>query len=211
MDHHRTMGVIVLTNVLETEPLGQDVVKLDGAKLPLPADAVTDHEVHLRPVKRGFSRAHEERQAHVLEHGLDFLLGPPPDVAVDALELGVGRVVLGQPHAVIGEPQRAEHVLGQLHRGPELPTDLLVGAEEVGVVLCEAADPGHARELARLFVAINRAELGQSQRQVAITPRLRGVNLDVVRTVHRLEQVLLVVAGFSRWQPMRSRYQAPSR
>ena len=103
--------------------------------------------------------------------------------------------MLGQPHAVIGEAQGAEHKLGQLHRGPELAAHLVVGAEQVGVVLGEAADPGHARDLARLLVAVYRAELGQTQGQVAIAPRLGGVDLDVVRTVHRLEQILLVVAG----------------
>ena len=70
-----------------------------------------------------------------------------------------------------------------------------MGAEQVGVVLGEAADPGQARQLARLLVAVDRAELGQPQRQVAIAARLRGVDLDVVRAVHRLEQVLLEVAG----------------
>jgi hypothetical protein len=65
--------------------------------------------------------------------------------------------------------------------------DLFLGAEEVGVVLGEAADAGHAVELAGLFPAIDGAELGEAHGQVAVGVRLRGEDLDVVRAVHRLQ------------------------
>ena len=45
---------------------------------------------------------------------------------------------------------------------------LLFGAEEVRVVLGEAADAGHAAEFAGLFPAIDGAEFGQADRQVAV-------------------------------------------
>ena len=116
------------------------------------------------------------------EHGFDLVLGPAPDVAVHALELGVSRVVLGQPHAVVGQSQRAQHVLGQLHGRLEFLADLVVSAEQVGIVLGEAADAGHAGELARLLVAVNRAELGQPQRadrdNSAAGPRKSGCGAD---------------------------------
>ena len=70
-----------------------------------------------------------------------------------------------------------------------------MGAKQVGIVLGEAADPGQPRQLARLLVAIDRAKLRQPHRQLAVAPRLGRVNLDVVRAVHRLEQVFLEVAG----------------
>ena len=40
-----------------------------------------------------------------------------------------------------------------------------------------------------LLVAVDGAELGQPHGQVAVAARLRRVDLDVVRAVHRLEQV----------------------
>ena len=64
---------------------------------------------------------------------------------------------------------------------------LLLGAEEVGVVLGEAAHAGHAVEFAGLLPAVDRAELGEAHGQVAVGVRLRGEDLDVVRAVHRLE------------------------
>ncbi len=90
-------------------------------------------------------------------------------------------------------PRVLEHELGHLDAAAELVRHLLVGAEEVGVVLREAADAGHAVELARLLVAIDGAELGQPHRQVAVAPRLALVDLHVVRAVHRLEQVALLL------------------
>ena len=53
-------------------------------------------------------------------------------------------------------------------------------------------------KLARLLVAIDRAELGQPHRQIAIAARLRFVDHDVVRAVHRLEQIVLVVGHLDR-------------
>ena len=76
---------------------------------------------------------------------------------------------------------------------PQLGLDLLGRDEQVGVVLGEAADAGHAGQLAGLLEAIDGAELGEPHRQVAVAARLRLVDLDVVRTVHRLEQVAFLV------------------
>ena len=94
-----------------------------------------------------------------------------------------------EPHAVVVQPERLQHELRHLDAAAELVGHLLFGAEDVGVVLGEAAHAGHAVQLARLLEAIHRAELGQPQRQVAVAPRLRLVDRDVVRAVHRLEQV----------------------
>ena len=61
----------------------------------------------------------------------------------------------------------------------------------MGVVLCKAADAGHTAEFAGLFPAVNGAELRQSNREVAVGMMIARVDLDVMRAVHRLEQVAL--------------------
>src|SRR5262245_62301757 len=65
----------------------------------------------------------------------------------------------------------------------------------MGVVLREATDACHAVELASFLEAIDRTELGQAQRQLAVAAALGLINLNMVRAVHRLEQIrfLLVV------------------
>ena len=76
--------------------------------------------------------------------------------------------------------------------------DLLVGAEEVGVVLGEAADAGHAAELAGFFPTVDGAELGEADREIAVAVVIAGVDLDVVRAVHRLEHEAVDGAFFER-------------
>ncbi len=62
------------------------------------------------------------------------------------------------------------------------------------VVLGEGPDAGHAAEFARLLPAIDRAEFGQADGQIAVGMFLAGKNLDVMRTIHRLEQVAVDLA-----------------
>ena len=98
--------------------------------------------------------------------------------------------------AVIGETENAKDVLDQFGGAAEFLLDLVGCAEDMGVVLGEAADASHAAELAGLFVAIDLAEFGEAHGEFPIAAGFGGVNLDVVRAIHRLEQILLVVGDF---------------
>jgi hypothetical protein len=55
VDHHRPVRLVVGAGVAQVEPLGQVVVHLHRAELPLAADHVLHHEVDLRPVERGLA------------------------------------------------------------------------------------------------------------------------------------------------------------
>ena len=177
---------------------GQVVVELHGAKLPLAADAVGHDEIGLRPVERRLAALDVQvGQVHLAAHLLQRRLGPLPVLgAADVLV--AGRIAEPQPHAVIVQPQRLQHELRHLDAAAELVGHLLLGAEDVGVVLREAAHPRHAVQLARLLETMHRAELGQPQRQVAVAPRLRLVDRDVVRAVHRPQQIALAFGHFDR-------------
>ena len=139
------------------------------------------------------------RQVHLAADRFQGRFGPLP-VLGGAHVLVAGRIAEAQPHAVVVQAQRLQHELGHLDAAAELVGHLLFGAEDVGVVLGEAADAGHAVQLARLLEAIDRAELGQPQRQLAIAPRLGLVDRDVVRAVHRL------AAGSAPASPARTRW-----
>ena len=130
-------------------------------------------------------------QAGFVEHAAQSRLRLLP-VLFAADVFVAGRIAERKLHAVILEADRLQHEQHKVERDAELVLDLLGRAEEMGVVLSEAADAEHAVEFARLLVAIDGAELGEPHRQVAVTPRLRFVNLNVVRAVHRLEQVPLL-------------------
>ena len=83
--------------------------------------------------------------------------------------------------------------LDQVESRAEFVFDLFRSAEEVRIVLGQPADAEHAVQFARLLVAVDGAEFCQPHRQLAVTPRLRFVDFDVVRAVHRLEQVALLL------------------
>ena len=85
-----------------------------------------------------------------------------------------------------------EHDVDHLH---ELLFELVRPAEDVGVVLREAAHARQSVQLAALFVAVNGAELGEAQRQILVRARFELVYFAVVRAVHRLEQELLALVG----------------
>ena len=180
VDHHRSVGEVVISGIVQAEPLGEHVVELDSPELPLSTDAIPDDEIGLRAIESGLSGGFVVRQLHLVEHRADVGLGFLPGLAGRALVLGVVGVAPGETEPIIGQAQTPEDELGQLHRVAKFLADLVRGAEQVGIVLGEASNTSQARELARLLVAIDGAKLGQADGEVAIAPRLRGEDLDVV-------------------------------
>ena len=65
--------------------------------------------------------------------------------------------------------------------------DLILGAEDVGVVLGDVADAQQAVQRAARLVAVHEAGLAVADRQVAVGAALVLVDLDVRRAVHGLE------------------------
>ena len=103
--------------------------------------------------------------------------------------LGVGRVAEGDLGRKVLEPERPEHQEREADDVLELAFDLVGPAEDVGVVDGKAADAREPAELARLLKAVDLPELRQAHREVAVRARRVGVDLRVVRAVHRLEEV----------------------
>ena len=65
----------------------------------------------------------------------------------------------------------------------------------MGVVLSERTHSGQSVQLAALLVAIYRAELRTTERQLLVGAGLGGEDHTVVGAVHRLEQILLTLFG----------------
>ncbi len=78
-----------------------------------------------------------------------------------------------------------------MQRADELAVHLLAGAEDVRVVLGHAPHAGQALQHAGHLVAVDRAELEEPHRQLAVGALMALVDEDVERAVHRLEVVLL--------------------
>ncbi len=82
------------------------------------------------------------------------------------------RIAQADADSVVGHAERGEHGFHERETALDFGGDLLLRAEEVGVVLGEAAHAGHAVEFAGLLPAIHGAELGEAHGQVAIGMRL---------------------------------------
>src|SRR5438445_5322676 len=55
VNHHRPVRAVIGADVFQVKELGQVVVKLHGAELPLTADAIAHDKVDLRSVERGLA------------------------------------------------------------------------------------------------------------------------------------------------------------
>ena len=108
-------------------------------------------------------------------------------------ELLIVRVPGAELDLELGEAECLEDRLGEVDAGFDLTFDLRGGAEDVGVVLGEAAHAQQAVHGARALVAVHVAELGVAHGQVAIALRRVFVDENVTRAVHRLQAVLGVV------------------
>ena len=191
MNHDRAVRFVIGAGVFQFESLWQIVVELDRSKLPLAADAVSNHEVGLRPVERGFAFALGEVQARVHKNFSKCLFGSVPQLRRTDILIGT-RVAFRKLHAVVVQADGVEYELDQVERVFEFFFNLLGSAEQVSVVLRQAADSKETIQLAGLLVSINRAEFSQPHGKVTVASLLRLIHLHVMRAVHRLEQVTLL-------------------
>src|SRR5712691_10247803 len=77
----------------------------------------------------------------------------------------------------------------QVDKRRHLGLDLLLGAENMRVVLDEMTYAHQAMQGAGGFVAMTRTELRQAQRQVAVTFQTLIKNLHMARAIHGLDGV----------------------
>jgi hypothetical protein len=141
---------VVGVGIGELELLRHVVVQLHRPQLPGAADRVGHVEVDLRPVEGSVAGVVLELEALVDERALEGRLRPVPHlVAADALLGARGQL----------EPRlEAEDVVdreAEVEAALDLLRDLLLGAEDVGVVLGYVADPQEPVERAARLVAVN--------------------------------------------------------
>ena len=195
VDHDRGVVAVVRADVAELEALRENVVNLDSAELPFATDDVFDHEVDFRAVEGGISGLFAEGDAEAFGGFATSRFGFVPVVWV-ANELRAVGITQTHANAVVFHPESFENDFDELEAAFDFVVELLGGAKNVGVVLSEATDTGHAVELAALFPAIDGAELSKAHGEISIAVRLAVEDLDVHRAIHRLEEKAFDVAGF---------------
>src|SRR5438094_6340358 len=143
VDHHWPMRAIVGADVFQLKALGQIVVELNGAELPLAADAIPDHEVNLWTIEGRLAYFRRIVHAHILDDIENGPLGVVP-VLFAAHVLVALRIAQADANSVVLQAQRGENEQHQLDVASHLRLDLLGSDEQVRVVLSEAADASHA-------------------------------------------------------------------
>ena len=165
VEHDRAVLGVVLADVGEVEALGRDVVELDGAQLPLAADAVGDVEVDLRAVERAVARLELVRQARASSSAALSAASARSQSASSPMRFS-GRVAslrrVLEPERVVDAGRAAAT------KRFDLVGDLILGAVDVRVVLRELAHAGEAAERARRLVAVQHVLGVQAQRQLAV-------------------------------------------
>ncbi len=141
VDHHRPMLGVVGAGVDQAKALRHVEVHLDGTELPGAAERIGHVHVDLGTVERAVALVEVVLQplvlqpltsaASLLSHSssdADPLLGPRRKLQSDI------------------EPEDPVSGHGEVHARPDLLLELVLGTEDVGVVLSEMPDPEQAVE-----------------------------------------------------------------
>ena len=193
MDHNRSLLCIVLGCVLQLEALRQVVVNLDCTKLPTTADGILNHEVELRTVEGSLANLLVYLKTLLTASLADSVLRLSPNLLATDVLLGILRIVERNLSLVIVEAEDAEHLEDDVNDVLKLLFYLIRTNKEVSVVLCKGTYTCQSVQLATLLIAEHCTKLGDTQRQILVRAWLTCEYLAVVRTVHRLEHILLVL------------------
>ncbi len=102
-------------------------------------------------------------------------------------QIALAAVAEAKPCLEIRHAQRAVHGLYLLHEGFYFTAQLFFSAVNMAIILGNRAHAAEPAKFTTLFISIHRSCLVVTYRQIAITPRTRGVNHIVVRAVHGLQ------------------------
>ena len=184
VQHDRMVFAAVLADIGGVQPLGQHEVHLQRPQLPVAADGVAQVELQLGPVEGAFARVEHRLQAGRRGRVPERLFGLVPDFVAAGAH---GRPV-GELHRHLFEAEILVHAHQKVAKRLGFRCDLVLGTEDVGVVLDEGAHPHQPVQGARGFVPQTRAELGHADGKVAVAGDALAVDLHVAGAVHGLER-----------------------
>ncbi|MNS67489.1 hypothetical protein D3C72_1007440 [compost metagenome] len=142
-----------------------------------------DVELDLRAVEGALAGQELEGQARVAQAGLEGRFRAVPGrVVADAL-LGAG----GELHLHLAELQHLVDFIQELDELLDLAGHLILGAEDVGVVLRERAHARQAVHRAAPLVAVQTGEVGHAPGQLAVGALARAEDHAVAGAIHGLE------------------------
>mmetsp|Transcript_14379 Transcript_14379/g.38822 ORF Transcript_14379/g.38822 Transcript_14379/m.38822 type:complete len:426 (+) Transcript_14379:336-1613(+) len=187
--HDGLLALSFAIHVLELEALGQVEIALYGGALPRAANGIPNLEVNLWAIEGTSTLIHRVGPALALQRVHERVRGLGPYV-VGAYALLRAR---GEVDLVVGEAKAREDALGEVKDAQDLIRKLLGEAEDVRVVLREAAHAEEPVKSPRALVAVHGAQLRPPEGQLAVGSQAVFVHEDVERAVHGLDLVLLLL------------------
>src|SRR5277367_22186 len=158
----------VFGDVFEIETRGQIEIELDGGELPGTADGVDELNVDFGAVERSFAGDGLIRNVELLHGFRKRGRGALPVFGLAGVIFRVRGVPIGELDFEFVETEIFHHGEREIDTGFDLAFDLRRSAENVGVVLRKATDAQQSVEDTAAFVAIDGAELGQANGEVAV-------------------------------------------
>mmetsp|Transcript_63967 Transcript_63967/g.164651 ORF Transcript_63967/g.164651 Transcript_63967/m.164651 type:complete len:517 (-) Transcript_63967:590-2140(-) len=174
--------------VAQVEAQRQLEVQLDCPTLMVASKCILQGDVDLRAVERSIALVESPLFPGRVQSLSQLLLGAVPEL--DAAE------GLLWPRAQLQGKFEAEelvHVEDKAQGRRDLAADLVLAAEDVRVVLLEAAHTSESGERPAQLVAVQHTEGGQAQRQLSIGARLAVEDNAVPWAVHRLQEPFLAL------------------
>src|SRR6266436_3288654 len=167
--HERLMLGAVFADVLQAEARGQVGIDLHGGELPGAADGVDELDVDLGAVKGTFALNRFVRDIEPLQGVGQTGGGALPVFGLAFVIFRMRSVPIRQFNLEFVEAEIFHHRERKIKASLDFGLDLRRHAEDVRVVLSEAADAKQAVEHAAAFVAIDGAKFGEADGQVAVT------------------------------------------
>jgi len=133
----------VTSGVFQFESLRQIVVDLHGSQLPFSTENISHHEVNFRTVEGGLARLLCEFHAETFSclQASSFRFFPClriPDILAGFV------IPQPDPHAVVIHSKSPEDDFDQLDATQDLVSNLLLGHEQVRIILSKTTYAGHS-------------------------------------------------------------------
>ena len=199
MNHHWSLLRVVLSGVFELEAVRQVIVYLNSTELPTTTNGILHHEVELWTIECSLAKLYAGVETHLCTSLLDSCLTLFPYVVRTDILLLILWVTKRNLSLIVLETEGLKHLEDDVDIVLKLSLYLVRAHEDVSIVLREGTNTCKSVKLTTLLVAEHGSKLSDTQWEIFIRTWLMSVNLTVVRTVHRLEHILLILLWCVDW------------
>src|SRR5580692_1110384 len=162
----------VFRDIFEAETRWQVEIELHGGELPGAANGVDELDVDFGTIERGFAGDGFIGDVELLHRLGERGGGTVPVFGLAGVIFWMRGVPIGEFDFEFVEAKIFHYGEGEIDAGFDFGFNLRRCAENVRVILREAANAEQAVEDAAAFVAIDGAEFGQTNGQIAVTVKL---------------------------------------